>query len=269
MKVFVNNTIIEKEDIKEVLEPGFLFGWGVFETFRAYAGNLAFWELHIERMTRSLAFIGIDVPDIRWDKEIAILFTENGLEDAYVRISVYKKREGVGVIIYVDRFNYYPPSLYKKGFSAIISPWKRNNRDLVAKIKSLSYLNNRLSWFQAQREGKDEALIKDFNNNILGGARSNIFCVQNKNIITPSLESGVFPGVTRKVVCDLIKDSGEYSLVERDINENDIFDSDEVFLTSSLLEVMPLVEVEGRYIGEGKPGRITQDIHTRYLELIK
>ncbi len=267
MKIYLNGQTQEKESLQEILEPGFLFGWGVFEVLCAYGFKPAFLDLHTQRLNKSLSILGIEPPKIDWHKEIEGLLSENNLVDAYIRITAYKKRKGTGLIIYVDRFAYYGADTYKQGFKAIISPHRRDEKDQLSKLKSLSYLQNRISWLGAQKNKKDEALVLNTKGFIAGGARSNLFLIKQGKVFTPSLESGAFEGITREVIIRIAKEQG-LKIEETDIGRDIIFECSEAFITSSLLEVMPLVECDGSPIGKGKPGEITLKLLSEYRKLL-
>lgn len=268
MKVYCNSKLVEKETLEEVFEPGFLFGWGVFETLRAYKGKVPFLDLHVARLNDGLNTIGIEELKIDFVKQIDALLKANKLEDAYIRITAYKKRESTGVLIYVDKFGYYQQDVYEKGFIAIISPYKKNTKNPFSQVKSISNLENRLSWFEAQKQKKDEALILNEKDNLSGGSRSNLFIVKNGEIITPTLAKGAFYGITRKVVINELKNS-RIKVLEKEITIEDLFSADEAFLTSALLEVMPLVECGNGAIGNGKPGEITLRILKQYRSILQ
>ena len=267
MKIFCNQGLCDKEKISEIFEPGFLFGWGVFEVLRTYKENIPFLDLHIQRLNNSLNLIGIDTVSLDWEKEIRSLLSENNLDDAYVRITVYKKRKETGVLIYADKFGYYPSPVYEKGFTSIISPYKRNTNEISSKVKSLSYLNNRLSWFYAQRKAKSEALVLNEYDFLIGGARSNLFLVKNDEVVTPSGLSGAFSGITKQIIFRILKDL-DIKIREEKIVPSALGECQEAFISSALMEVMPLIEYEGRPIGGGKPGKITLEILSKYRELV-
>jgi branched-subunit amino acid aminotransferase/4-amino-4-deoxychorismate lyase len=263
MKVFSSGKIIEKENLEEIFEPGFLFGWGVFETFRAYGGKIPFLKEHVGRLNDGLNALGIEEVKLDFKTKIEELLKANSLDDAYIRITAYKKRETTGVIIYVDKFGYYPKEAYEKGFSAIISPYKRNSENCFAQIKSLSYLENRMSWYEAQKRNKDEAIVLNEKGIITGGSRSNLFIVKDKEVFTPALASAAFYGITRRAVMNSLKNS-QTKVREKDITLEDLYTCDEAFLTSALLEVMPLVECEAKVIGKGTVGATTLAIMAQY-----
>ncbi len=291
MKIFCNDNLIDKESIAEIFEPGFLFGWGVFETLRAYKGKIPFLDLHIARLNDGLNTIGIEEVNIDFEKKIKELLKINKLNDAYIRITAYKKRESIrstrpaksrarsglmlskveastGILIYVDKFGYYQEEAYEKGFAAIVSPYKRNTECPFWQVKSLSFLGNRLSWFEAQKQNKDEALILNEKDFLVGGSRSNLFIVKNGEVITSPLSRGAFYGITRKIVINELKKM-RIKLSEKEVTLNDLQTSDEAFLTSALLEVMPLVECGGVGIGSNKPGKVALQILTQYRKLCR
>jgi branched-chain amino acid aminotransferase len=266
MKIFANGNIIDKENLEEIFEPGFLFGWGVFETFRAYCGKIPFLKEHIGRLNDGLNILGIEEVKIDFKPKVEELLKVNNLEDAYIRITAYKKRESTGVIIYVDKFGYYPQSAYEKGFSAIISPYKRNSQNHFAQIKSLSYLENRMSWYEAQKQNKDEALILNEKEQLIGGSRSNLFIVKGAEVITPALADGAFYGITKKAIINELKNL-RIKILEKEITPEDLISCEEAFLTSALLEVMPLVECGNKVIGEGKSGKLTRRLLEQYKSI--
>ncbi|MBN2119836.1 MAG: aminotransferase class IV family protein [Candidatus Omnitrophica bacterium] len=266
MKVYYNGDLQDKDAFSEIFEPGFLFGWGAFEPMRAYKGSIPFLDLRTQRLNKGLSFLGIENVALDWESVISDLLKLNSLEDAYIRITAYKKRKGTGLVIYTDKFGYYTDEVYEKGFTAIISSRKRHKDFLSGKIKSLSYLENRLSWFFAQRKNKDEALVFSEDNNLIGGSRSNIFIVKNNRIITPSLSSGAFEGITRKVIFKALEDLN-VEVKEDSLCIDDLFSCDEAFLTSSLLEVMPLIDCEDRPLGRGIPGELTRKALKAYREV--
>ena len=267
MKVYLNGQIQEKESASEVFEPGFLFGWGVFETLRSYKGKPAFLELHTQRLNKSLSVIGIEPPVIDWAGAIGGLIIENNLDDAYIRITAYKRRKATGLIIYADKFAYYGPATYEKGFTSITSPYRRDQKDQLSKLKAISYLENRISWHEAQKVKKDEALVLNAEGFLVGGSRSNIFLVKDGKVSTPLIEDGAFFGITREVVSEVLNDLNIESKEEK-ISMEDLFSCEEAFITSSLMEVMPLVECDGKLIGQGRPGEITLKILTEYRKLL-
>lgn len=268
MKVYLNGDIRETSDIEDILEPGFLFGWGVFETLRIYKGKPAFLQEHIERLKEGCKKILLDTPNVLFQKEINSLLKENdNLEDAYCRITLFKKRESTGVLIYVAPFDYYKQDDYENGFKAVVSSMVINSKNPLRSIKAISYLENRLAWRLAQEQGKDEAILLNEQGFIAEGSRANLFFVKDEMIFTPSFECGILNGITRQKVIEIIKNKG-FDSIEGKFKLEDLLTCDEAFLTSSLMEVMPLVEVNALPIKEAKQGQITRKIHRAYKEII-
>lgn len=267
MKIYSNGEFIESSTLGDIFEPGFLFGWGAFETLRVYKRKALFLKKHLERLNNALERLEIANIDVDYEKIIDELLTANNLEDAYVRISCYKKRKGTGLSIYVAEFAYYPPAVYEKGFSAITSVHYLDTKSISWKIKSLSYLEKRLAWYQAQKEKKDETLIHNGQGYIVGGSRSNLFLIKDDRAIVPSRDCGIFEGITMEVAKKILKKI-DFSVVEKEINLDDIFMCDEAFLTSSLLEIMPLVECDDRPIKDGRPGPTTLKVLAQYRKNI-
>lgn len=267
MKVYLNGEVTNTDVLNEVLEPGFLFGWGAFETLRAYKSKPLFLDEHISRLNNSLELLELERPTVDFKAIIKELLKENNLEEAYIRISVYKKRKQTGVIVYTSDFGYYPKEAYEKGFGAVTSVHYLDTKSLSWKVKSLSYLEKRLAWYQAQKEKKDETLIRNGQGYIVGGSRSNLLLVKDKRIIIPSRDCGIFEGITMQGVLKTIEVLG-FEVAEKAINLDDVFNCDEAFLTSSLLEVMPLVECDDQAIGKGRPGPITLEILAQYRKNI-
>lgn len=251
MDVYFNGKIVKESEMEDILEPGFLFGWGAFETLRVYNKKTAFLDEHLKRLKEGLYFLGLEYPAVDFNKEISFLLNKNKLADAYLRITVFKKRKSVGVIIYVSEFNYYKDEDYKKGFKVIFSPFVRYSRDEFLKVKSISYVNSRVSWFLAQKKEKDEAVFLNERGFIQEGSRSNIFFVKKGVIFTPSLECGLLAGVTRKAIIDICRQIG-IKIKEGKFKREELLSSDEIFLTSSLMEVMPVCEIEGNSLDVSK-----------------
>jgi len=267
MKVFLNGEFLDQEHCSELLEPGFLFGWGVFETMRVYGKNVVFLKEHLKRMRQGLVLLGLKAPDIDFEAAIIRLLDENRLNDAYLRVSVFKKRNEVGVLIYAAEFTYYKENSYRQGAKAIIAPFVRYSQDPFLGIKAISYVRNRHAWFLAQQKQKDEAIFVNEKGFLQEGSRSNIFFVKGRDVFTPSLECGVLDGVTRKAVIHINKVLG-FTVAEGEFAAKDLFEAEEAFLTSSLMEVMPLVECDGQPIGKGTPGAHSMRVLARYREII-
>ena len=267
MKVYANGEMVDRQSLKEIFEPGFLFGWGVFEPLRAYQGKIPFLDDHLSRLHNSCRLVGLTVPKIDWPNEVDLVLKENKLSNAYLRITVYKKRKNEGALIYADDFKYYASDAYENGFSAVESSLKRDENDISCRVKTISYLNNRMAWAQAQEKGKDEALMVNLQGNLAGGSRSNLFILKGNTAITPALSQGAFCGITRLKVIKILQDLN-YKVQETKITAKDLLKADEAFLTSALLEVMPLVACNADLIGKGAPGETAVLARKEYQKLL-
>ncbi|MBP7089170.1 MAG: aminotransferase class IV [Candidatus Omnitrophica bacterium] len=267
MKIYLNGDLTDKEKLEELLEPGFLFGWGVFETLRTYQTKIPFLAEHTKRLNNSLKLLGLEEAKQDWEKIIKNLLSINSLKDAYVRITAYKKRSTTGLIIYADKFSYYNATTYEKGMKALVSSQVRYPKDICSKVKSISYLQNRISWLEAQKAKKDEALLLNPERFLAGGSRSNLFLVRDKKIYTPLVEDGAFDGITKRVIKD-IAESLDLVVKEKSLTTKDLFNCEEAFITSTLMEVMPLVECNDKKIGKGIPGEITFKILSEYRKML-
>jgi len=268
MKIFLNGEIIDQDQHVDIFEPGFLFGWGVFETLRVYNKRPAFLAEHLARMQEGSRVIELEYPDIDYASKIQELLEKNGLDDAYCRITLFKKRKSTGVTIYVSKFAYYTEEDYQRGFRAVVSQFRRDSQDPLLRVKGISYLANRLAWKKAQDAGKEEALLMNEEGYLSEGSRTNVFFIKDSVVFTPALECGMLPGITRAKVIEIIKNL-QIELVEGKFDLKDLMGADEAFLTSSLMEVMPLVEVDGQRTGEAKPETLTLDILSEYRKYIQ
>jgi len=268
MKVYLNGEIKDSQSIVDMFEPGFLFGWGVFETLRVYNKVAVFLNEHLKRLEKGAKNIDLDFPAVDFSSQINSLLEENKLAEAYCRITLFKKRKSTGVIIYVSNFEYYNLDDYEKGFKAIIAPFKRYSDDFLTGVKSTSYLHSRFAWKKAQDREVDEAVFLNENNFLSEGTRTNLFFIKNNKIFTPSIDCGILSGITREKVIEVIKKEG-LELIEGEFSLDKLKSADEAFLTSSLMEIMPLVEIDQEQIGSKRMGRITEVLLNGYRKLIK
>ena len=268
MEIWLNGEIVNNTHCPDILEPGFMFGWGVFETLRVYAKKPAFLDEHIARLKEGAEKIFLDFPSLDFAEVIEKLLKANKLSDAYCRLSLFKKRKSTGTLVYIAPFNYYPPQDYQEGFRAIISPAPKFSRGLLSGVKPLSYLESRLAWKIAQDKGKQEALFLTEEGFLAEGSRTNIFFSDGSYLYTPSLECGILAGITRQKVISLAQELG-IKVKEGKFRLNDLLAAKEAFLTSSLMEVMPLVEVEEKIIGAKTPGQISLKLLSAYRSLAK
>ena len=283
MKVYINGKFYEKKDAKvSVFDHGLLYGDGVFEGIRSYNRLVFKLEEHIERLFESAHSIMLDMPLTKGQMTKAVIATlkENGLKDAYIRLVVTRGEGDLGLdprkckgnataIIITDRIALYPDKYYKEGLEIITVPTVRNLPEaLNPQIKSLNYLNNILAKIEAVNAGFDEAIMLDSLGYVAECTGDNIFIVRGGHLYTPPQCMGTLRGITRDTVLEIAK-RGKISAHEHVITRHEVYISDECFLTGTAAEIIPVVKVDGRIIGNGKPGKLTFKLMKEFKELTK
>ena len=276
--VYLNGELIPVSQAKiSVMDYGFLYGYGLFETMRAYSGKVFRMDDHLERLSLSAEIIGIrvDIPEIKY--AVSETIKANQLSEARVRVTVsIGEGEMVPnpgacseptVLVVAGSYHPYPEDVYKRGFRAIISSTRRNSQSGLSRLKSANYLASMLARQEARAAGVDEAICLNEKGLVAEASMSNIFSVTDGMLKTPGEDSGILPGITRNVVLEL---TGRLNIkvLEQDIKPEEFFQAQEVFLTNSLMEIMPLVELDGKQIESGKPGELTQRLMTGYKETV-
>lgn len=275
-KVWMNGKLVDSEKAKvSVFDRGFLYGDGIFETMRCYAGVVFKLDEHLTRLNLSFSVMKMNPPHSRQYFKDAIYDTlrSNNLSNAYIRLAVTRGegRFGIGykddfipnIVIVAKQFEEYPSWMHKKGISAKIVTMRQNEYSPLSRIKSLNFLPHILARFYAKASGADEAILVNTKGCIAEGATSNIFLVKGKSIVTPSLDSGILPGITRGVIIKIARRL-EFNVKEKAVSRRELFNADEVLLTNSLAEVLPVRSVDSNRIGDGSPGDITKLLHISY-----
>lgn len=271
----------KEEATVSVFDHGFLYGDGIFEGIRVYDGNIFRLREHIERLYDSAKSILLNIPYTMEEMEELVVESvrKNGLRDAYIRLVVSRGVGDLGldptkclhpnVIIIVDQVTLFAKELYEKGINIITVPTRRNIPDaLDPKIKSLNYLNNILVRIEANRAGVAEALMLNSDGYVAEGSGDNIFIVKRGVLYTPPGYLGALEGITRQAIMDLADQFG-YQVKEQPFTRHDVYVADEVFLTGTAAEVIPVVDVDGRQVGDGKPGPITLHLMEEFRKLVK
>ena len=283
MKVYINGRLVDKKDAKiSVFDHGYLYGDGVFEGMRAY--NFLIFKLkeHIERLFESARSIMLNIKLTRKEMVQAIVKTlkANNLKDAYIRVIVSRGEGDLGldpdkckghetIVIITDKVALYPKELYKKGMKIITVPTIRNLCEAVnPQIKSLNYLNNILAKIEAKNSGFEEALMLDHLGYIAECTGDNIFTVKNNGLYTPPQCMGTLRGITRDTVLNIAKKLKVFTH-EHVLTRHELYISEECFLTGTAAEIVPVVNVDGRVIGTGKPGKVTRIIMKEFSKLTK
>jgi branched-chain amino acid aminotransferase len=279
--IYFNGKFVKKQDARtSVYDHGFLYGDGVFEGIRAYNGRVFRLDGHLDRMYDSAKAIDLKIPLSKEDMKKAIIETlkMNGLKDAYIRPIVTRGDGDLGldprkcpmpnVFIITQEWGAMYGDLYEKGLTAVTVGIRRNAPEaLPPNIKSLNYLNNILAKIEANVKGGDEAIMIDVHGNVSEGSGDNIFVVKNGMILTPPALNNL-RGITRAAAIELaIKDRIPVS--ETNMGLFDIYTADEVFVTGTAAEIAPVTKVDGRIIGDGKPGQITRKLMAEFKELTR
>lgn len=279
--IYFNGKFVPKQEARtSVYDHGFLYGDGVFEGIRAYNGRVFRLDGHLDRLYDSAKAIDLKIPLSKEEMTKAIIETlkRNGLKDAYIRPIVSRGDGDLGldprkcpvpnVFIITQEWGAMYGDLYEKGLTGVTVGIRRNAPEaLPPNIKSLNYLNNILAKIEANVKGGDEAIMFDVHGNVSEGSGDNIFVVKNGRIITPPTLNNL-RGITRAAAIELaIKDG--IPVAETNMGLFDIYTADEVFVTGTAAEIAPMTKVDGRIIGDGKPGQITRKLMAGFKELTK
>ena len=279
LKVSINGTLFDKADAKiSVFDHGLLYGDGVFEGMRSYAGRVFRLERHLQRLYESAKAIRLEIPisPARMADDVQTKLQANAIRDGYIRLVVTRGAGTLGldpnrtshpqVIIIAGKIELYPERLYREGMEIVtVSTIRNHPAALSPRIKSLNYLNNIMAKLEGLQAGCSEALMLNHIGEIAECTGDNIFLVHRGKLSTPPVEAGILEGITREVVMELAQEAGSVCL-QRPLTKHDVYIADECFLTGSAAEVIPVVKVDGRPIGTGKPGPITIDLMRRFHE---
>lgn len=280
MKIYIDGEFYEKEHAKvSVFDHGLLYGDGVFEGIRFYNGRVFRLEEHIDRLYDSARAICLSIPLDKAAMTEATVETirQNGLTDGYVRLVVTRGPGDLGlnpalcpkatIIIIASKITLYPQEMYENGLMVVTCATRRiPHGALSPMVKSLNYLNNVMAKIEAANAGAGEGLMLNEQGYVAECTGDNVFIVKNGRIFTPPISSGALAGVTRAVVFEMANEAG-IPISEPDITRYDLFTADECFLTGTAAELIPVVTLDRRAIGDGKPGPITRRLMTRFHEL--
>jgi len=282
LKVYINGGYFEKGQAKiSVFDHGLLYGDGVFEGIRSYERLVFKLKEHINRLYESAQGIMLDVPLSKQDMIKAIVATLklNKLDNAYIRLIVTRgigdlgldprKCKSASIIIITDNIKLYPEKMYRDGLDIITVPTPRNIPEaLNPQIKSMNYLNNILAKIEALNSGYEEALMFTAHGYVAECTGDNIFIIKNNSLITPPAYLGILRGITRQSVMDIASRIG-MSAREEVITRHNIYTADECFLTGTAAEIIPVVRMDKRTIGDGKPGKVTLNLMKEFRKLTK
>ena len=280
--VYLNGALLPEGQARiSPLDLGFLYGYGLFETMRSYSGHIFRLRQHLERLARSAAVLGIPVETGPLERACYDVLRANSLTDARVRLAV-SIGEGKGTpdpppspqpTTFISAASYapLPHDTYRNGFKAATSSIRQNSQSPLSRMKSANYLDHVLARKAARAAGADEALLLNERGFLCEGSTTNIFLVSKGGLLTPDEESGCLAGVTRQAVINLALHKG-MSVDQREIRPDELAQADEAFVTNSVLELMPLSEVDGQPIGDKRSGRgagaVTERLMDAYKELV-
>lgn len=280
LKVYINGNLVDEEDARiSVFDHGLLYGDGVFEGIRTYNGSVFRLQEHLDRLWNSAKAIRLVLPLTKEEMARAIEETvaANDIRDGYVRVVVTRGCGDLGldpdlcnrpqVIIIADHIKLYPEEVYQKGLRIITVSTVRNHpAALSPRIKSLNYLNNILAKIEGKLAGCVEALMLNHKGEVAECTGDNIFLVRGGRLLTPPIDAGILEGITRAVVIELAGEIG-IPVHEVSLTKHDVYIADECFLTGTAAEVVPVVQVDSRPIGDGTPGPVTRQLSRKFRQL--
>ncbi|WP_342429794.1 branched-chain-amino-acid transaminase [Neobacillus sp. FSL H8-0543] len=279
--IFLGGEFVKKEDaVISVFDHGFLYGDGVFEGIRVYSGNIFRLDAHLKRLFESAQSIMLQVPYTKEELTQIIVETirKNQLDSAYIRVVISRGKGNLGldpascskpnVIIIAEQLALYPKEFYERGIKIASVASRRNRPDVLSpQVKSLNYLNNILVKLEATQAGVEEALMLNDQGYVTEGSADNIFIVKNGVVYTPPVYLGALEGITRNAIIDVAKAKG-YEVRESPFTRHDVYVADEVFLTGTAVEVIAVIDVDGRKITDGKPGKVTNDLLKEFRKIV-
>jgi branched-chain amino acid aminotransferase len=283
MKIYIDGKFYEKENAKiSVFDHGLLYGDGVFEGIRSYDRRVFKLSEHIDRLLESAQSIMLKVPLNKEQliKAVTQTLKANKLDNAYIRLIVTRGEgdlgldprkcyKGASIIIIADKIALYPEKLYRGGLAIVTVPTVRNLPEaLNPQIKSLNYLNNILAKIEATNCGSDEAIMLDSLGYVAECTGDNIFVAKNGHLYTPPQCMGTLRGITRDSILEIAR-KGKIPAHEHVITRHEVYISDECFLTGTAAEIIPVVKVDGRVIGRGKPGKLTLALMKEFKRLTR
>ena len=279
MLIYIDGEFLPKAEAKvSVFDHGLLYGDGVFEGIRSYNGRVFKLDEHLERLYNSAKSIMLQIPiSIETMKETVLeTLRRNHLTEAYIRLIITRGVGDLGldpdkcphpsIIIIADKIVLYPQKFYEDGLEIVTASVRRNYAEAInPRIKSLNYLNNILAKIEGKQAGAEEVLMLNAEGYVVECSGDNIFWIKNEILVTPPVHMGILEGVTRNSVINLARDTGIH-VEERVFTRHDLYIADECFLTGTAAEVIPVVKIDRRAIGDGHPGKITQRLISAFRQ---
>ncbi|MEK7287904.1 MAG: branched-chain-amino-acid transaminase [Elusimicrobiota bacterium] len=279
-KIYIDGEWFDRDSAKiSVFDHGLLYGDGIFEGIRSYGGRIFKLHEHVQRLCNSAKGILLEMPltQEQFEKIIVQAVRLNNLRDAYIRVVVTRGFGDLGldmrkckkptVIVIADKIELFPASVYEHGIKLITSSMRRTPHEcLPPNIKSLNYLNNILARAEASRAGAQEAILLNLQGCVAECSGDNIFYLKKGEVVTPPVSAGILSGITRAAVMEILRDTMGVPISENLFTVFDLYQADEVFLTGTGAEIIGVIDVDARKIGNGKPGRMTRDLEKLFHE---
>jgi branched-chain amino acid aminotransferase len=279
LKIWLDGRLVDQEDAKiSVFDHGLLYGDGVFEGIRFYDGKIFEMDAHLKRLYQSARVIRLDIgyDESQMAEAMKETIKVNGLTNGYIRLVVTRGIGSLGlnpftcerssVFIIADKIQLYPEELYEKGMKLISATTVRNHPLAIPpQVKSLNYLNNILAKIEALDVDVPEAIMYNHEGYVAEATGDNVFIVREGVVYTPPTEAGALEGITRRVVIKLALEE-KLRVVEKNLTRFDLYVCDELFLTGTAAEVIGIVEIDGRIIGDGAPGAITKLLRDKFFK---
>ncbi len=280
--IYMNDRLVPEQEARvSVFDHGLLYGDGVFEGLRSYGGRVFRLDAHLDRLWASARSICLTIPVSKEAMARAVIDTlaANGLEDGYVRLIVTRGAGSLGldpnrcshpqVIVIADTISLYPREYYEKGLRIITAATQRVQSAAISpRIKSLNYLNNIMAKLEGLQAGCVEALMLNHKGEVAECTGDNVFVVRSGRLLTPPPDAGILEGITRNAVMELAHAAG-IDCREATLTRHDLYTADECFLTGTAAEVIPVVEIDGRTVGDGSPGPVTARLTTDFHRLVR
>jgi len=278
--IWIDGTYYDRADAKiSVFDHGLLYGDGVFEGIRVYNRRVFRLAQHIDRLYDSAKGVWLEIPLAKpaMQRLVEDTVTKSGLDEAYIRLVVTRGVGDLGldprkcakpsVICIVDTIQLWSPDRYEKGLTALTAATPISHREsLSPRIKSLNYLAHIMAKVEGIAAGVDEVIMLDAFGYVAEASGMNLFAVTNGTVRTPPAYAGILRGVTRDAVIELAREA-TYAVEESPLNRYDLYTANEMFLTGTAAEVVPVTKLDGRVIGTGKPGPTTQQLAKRFKAL--
>jgi branched-chain amino acid aminotransferase len=279
MKIFLSDKLVDEKDaVVSVFDHGLLYGDGVFEGIRAYNGRVFLLDEHIDRLYDSAKAIALNIPMSKEEMSAAVIETckANEIADGYIRLVVTRGKGTLGlnpylcdkaeVIIIAAKIQLYPQELYDNGLKIVTVGTVRNHPEAInPRIKSLNYLNNVMAKIEAINAGCMECLMLNHKGEVAEASGDNVFAIKDGVITTPPSTCGALEGLTRNKVMEIAREAG-YEVRESVMARYDLYVADEVFLTGTAAEIISVVDIDKRQIGDGNPGKVTAELSALYTE---